>query len=303
MESILLHLTRGGGKDAMQTLPPWNGSRFLPLMFLKDDEILSLYRIAEDKFPIFPDSSNSDAKYKRNRIRAGIIPLLIEENQNFYKLYWNFHLWESNELLMILQDEKNLGHHLTPDFKKSKSVPRQNASYFKIPEESLRVLNTNDKKRLFDFYLSLLDHPPLYRAPFLEFISQSSKGRAQIETEGYILFKDSRGPLYILRKDSPLFLSPEISVYENLICIKWNREERKFENQNDELSVSSRQKGQIIQTIYGHKDVSKLMREYKIPPVIRDQIPILYKKNLPFKILLSMFDPSLPDIPKSKTIL
>ena len=78
IETILLNLTRGTGIAGLHGILPKNGLMVRPMLFLKRDEIADI--IAENKLAYVEDSSNSSAKYARNKIRLEIIPKLKELN-------------------------------------------------------------------------------------------------------------------------------------------------------------------------------------------------------------------------------
>ena len=78
IETILLNLTRGTGIAGLHGILPKNGSIVRPLLFLKRDEIQDI--VNSNKLAYVEDSSNSSAKYARNKIRLEVIPKLKELN-------------------------------------------------------------------------------------------------------------------------------------------------------------------------------------------------------------------------------
>ena len=78
IETILLNLTRGTGIAGLHGILPKNGSIVRPLMFLKRDEIQDI--VTANNLAYVEDSSNSSAKYARNKIRLEVIPKLKELN-------------------------------------------------------------------------------------------------------------------------------------------------------------------------------------------------------------------------------
>lgn len=82
-ETVLLHLMRGSGPDALSGIPE---ARYLakgvallrPLLLFTRDEIVDYVRNARLKF--VTDRSNRSMKYTRNWIRQKVIPLLAEHN-------------------------------------------------------------------------------------------------------------------------------------------------------------------------------------------------------------------------------
>jgi tRNA(Ile)-lysidine synthase len=78
IETILLNLTRGTGIAGLHGILPKNGMLVRPLLFLKRDEIQDI--VSTNSLAYVEDSSNSSAKYARNKIRLEVIPKLKELN-------------------------------------------------------------------------------------------------------------------------------------------------------------------------------------------------------------------------------
>jgi len=78
IETILLNLTRGTGIAGLHGILPKNGNLVRPMLFLKREDIDGL--IQSHKLNYREDSSNSSAKYARNKIRLEVIPKLKELN-------------------------------------------------------------------------------------------------------------------------------------------------------------------------------------------------------------------------------
>ncbi len=282
-----MHITRGAGQDSFKTLKPKKGNRFLPLVFLNDEDLAKLYNFVPNIFPLYEDYSNEDTNFKRNRIRKEMIPLLKMENMNFHKFYWNFHDW-TEDILPLQKADSEQKFYSIPD-------------WFKISKQNHSHLNTQQLKSLLDFFLALLKFPPLYKKPFENFLGQFSHKKAQIETEGYIILMERDETIYLFRKDSFLFKEPDVKEEINQISVKWNQSEKNFHLKKDEFSIRTQILGEEIQLSFGKKEISEILREFHIPIFLRDRIPILCKKNLPIQILFSMFDPSLVDYPKLKS--
>lgn len=78
VETILLNLVRGTGIAGLHGILPKRGNLIRPLLFLKRDEIDHL--VDENQLVYCEDSSNSSAKYARNKIRLEVLPKLKELN-------------------------------------------------------------------------------------------------------------------------------------------------------------------------------------------------------------------------------
>ncbi|MBC8054747.1 MAG: tRNA lysidine(34) synthetase TilS [Sphingobacteriaceae bacterium] len=77
-ETVLLNLVRGTGIAGLHGILPKRGKLIRPLLFLKRDEIDPI--VNQNQFPFREDSSNSLAKYARNKLRLEVIPRLKELN-------------------------------------------------------------------------------------------------------------------------------------------------------------------------------------------------------------------------------
>nr|WP_265359408.1 ATP-binding protein [Leptospira paudalimensis] len=282
-ESIFLHLTRGGGKKSFYTLPPFDGERFLPLVFLEDQELKDLYEYVSNHLRIFEDESNSNPIYKRNRIRMELLPILEREKWNFHKTYWNFH--DRTQLNI------NFDGLTSPNQTKSPKM-------FRIPHETWISLNLPAKKELIDFHLKLMGMYPLYKSGFENFHLQSEGERAFLENKNCYLYKSKFGDLFIIDKKSSAF-KKAISYREgNQLTIEWNQNQFRIKDPEERYSLGSWHHGQKIQIRSGNKEISECMRENGIPFFLRTFIPILYFENEPIQILFSLFSKNEKNYPK-----
>ncbi len=74
VETILLNILRGSGIEGIAGFPPKDGIRIRPLYEALKSDAYSYCMLQEIAFRI--DSSNSDLHYRRNRIRAELLPHL-----------------------------------------------------------------------------------------------------------------------------------------------------------------------------------------------------------------------------------
>ncbi|MDD5937888.1 MAG: tRNA lysidine(34) synthetase TilS [Clostridiales bacterium] len=80
-ETLLFHLARGTGLQGLSGIPPRRGNVVRPLLTTSRAEILAY--LEEYGVPHREDSSNSDQRYSRNRLRAQVMPVLRELNPQF----------------------------------------------------------------------------------------------------------------------------------------------------------------------------------------------------------------------------
>ena len=78
LETLLINLSRGTGIDGIKGIPRKNRKVIRPLLFTGREEIARF--IHEQKIPYREDHSNQETKYLRNKIRHQVLPLLKEIN-------------------------------------------------------------------------------------------------------------------------------------------------------------------------------------------------------------------------------
>lgn len=265
LESVLIHLIRGGGKSSFSTLPILNGNIFRPLLLFKYSEIQEI--LQNENWIIFEDETNQNELYLRNRIRKKLVFQLLNEGLNLEKLYKNFH----DEVII-----ENFNFSCKRDL-----------SYSKI---CLPIsISISQLKAILDAYLKCLELHPITSKILSEIYRQIQKNSiVQIENKEAIFWKSISSEFYIIPKKSKVLEKPKI--LENKIY--WNY--KTYEVQNETLCNS--RIGRKILMKYGSKEISEILRENQIPTPVRNYIPILEKNGLISKILLSMWDEKLKDI-------
>ena len=78
LETLLLHLVRGAGLHGLAGIPPRRGEIVRPLLTVSRADIAAY--AAEHGVPYGEDSTNSDERYARNRIRRQVVPVLRQLN-------------------------------------------------------------------------------------------------------------------------------------------------------------------------------------------------------------------------------
>jgi len=102
IETILLNLTRGTGIAGMHGILPKNGKLVRPLLFLNREEIADI--IESNGLAYVEDSSNSSAKYARNKLRLEVIPKLKELNPALEETF-EHNLGHFRNLEILLEDK------------------------------------------------------------------------------------------------------------------------------------------------------------------------------------------------------
>lgn len=76
-ETILMNLLRGAGINGMAGIKPRHGKVLHPLLDFTREELQAI--LVEADIPWREDTSNADMGFRRNRIRAELLPMLAEE--------------------------------------------------------------------------------------------------------------------------------------------------------------------------------------------------------------------------------
>ncbi len=74
VETFFLNLLRGAGLPGLVGMSEWDGKLFRPLLHVSREEIMQYLERHSVQYCV--DSSNDELKYKRNRIRHQLLPLL-----------------------------------------------------------------------------------------------------------------------------------------------------------------------------------------------------------------------------------
>lgn len=101
LETFLIHFLRGSGLDGLCGIPERNGNIIRPLLPFSKNELEIFAK--EHNCLWREDSSNAETKYKRNKIRLQIIPLLKEINPAVLNTFQSTinHLQQSRDLVNI----------------------------------------------------------------------------------------------------------------------------------------------------------------------------------------------------------
>lgn len=91
LETFLINLSRGTGIDGLTGIPQQTDTLTRPLLPFSREELLHYAKA--NKLRWREDSSNTDTKYLRNKIRAGLIPMLKELHPSFLE---NFKVTTAN---------------------------------------------------------------------------------------------------------------------------------------------------------------------------------------------------------------
>ncbi len=236
----------------------WGGIRekeghiIRPMLFLDKSEIMN--EVKRLGLEYSTDSTNSDTSYKRNYIRANILPLINEEaRKHISKICANVAQFERKELKVKV------------------SLPLY-VSFSRLDYLSLSIKDRMDA--LYDVFNTLGERERLSRRYLEELDGRIEKGEKRVESDKYILYVSGddvkcyskieddfsvpyRGGETVL--PYPLFLS-----FEKVDSLS-------LEIPRDILSSSiirKTRKGDTIELVDGKRKISSLLKEFKIPYAI-----------------------------------
>ncbi len=196
IETILLNLTRGTGIAGVHGILPKNGSLVRPMLFLTRAEIEA--SVSENKLPFVEDSSNSSAKYARNKIRLEVIPKLKELNPAIEQTF-----------------EHNLEHFKQLENFLEQQIASLKKEIFSFYENEIHLqldsIKKLEPKQLILF--KLLQEYGFNEATVKDLITSLDKQPGKIfESPGFTLTID-RGKLIITRKSTTALLP--VNINEN----------------------------------------------------------------------------------------
>lgn len=87
VETFFLNLSRGTGIRGLTGIPAKKGHILRPLLFASRKEILAFSRQHSIEFR--EDASNLETKYRRNKIRHDVIPVMEQVNPGFIETMWD----------------------------------------------------------------------------------------------------------------------------------------------------------------------------------------------------------------------
>ncbi|HMW60335.1 MAG TPA: tRNA lysidine(34) synthetase TilS [Leptospiraceae bacterium] len=252
LESVLIHLIRGGGASALSTLPLVAGIHgvtvFRPFLSVRKSEI---ERYATS-FEFREDSSNKSQEFLRNRIRAHIAPVLLGEGLDPVRLWQNFHaeLWPAGI-----------------------RVP---AHHVRVDRSLVCGASLADIKQQLDLATRSLGIPPVSRSLALSLYNASRKEsfRFRFRTNELQAWCDERSPLHIFRSDSPLLSPPQMTPQVDGVSILYGGKTRFIALRTGERARMF-EPGLRVRMGAGHKKLKKVFQEEGVPSPVRPFVPLL----------------------------
>lgn len=139
LETFLINLTRGTGLEGLTGIPPQNGNIIRSLLIFSRDNIIAYAKANNIEWR--EDSSNSETKYIRNKIRHKIVPKLKEINPSLLSSF--------EKTSEYLQQSQQIVNDRIAEV--SKKIISYDGEVVKFNIEKIKQLS-NPKAYLFQFF-------------------------------------------------------------------------------------------------------------------------------------------------------
>lgn len=287
-ETLIYRICAGTGIAGLQGITAHRDLYYRPLLEIPREKIENYCK--ENNLIPNNDSSNSDTKYKRNYIRAEVLPILEKVNSTVLESINSLSVIAREETEIIEEYLKNLTDKITENNKiKTKKFLKLSDNVQKRLVYNLFVQNNldYDRKKILNIY------------EFIRENADSKSGKTCSLTEDLWIFV-SEDNIEIINNDKPLmpyFHITKEGKYENNGYIfeieKFEKEVRKFPKDSDctayvnlknlplDFEVRTRQDGDIIKPfgLDGTQKLKKYLNEKKIPNHQKDNLLFMTQYN------------------------
>lgn len=291
-ETILMRILRGTGLDGLCGIKPVRGNIIRPLIETTRDEIMC-YCNNNGLSPKI-DSSNSDTKYTRNKIRLELLPYLGDNfNPNIIETINRM----SN---IIALDVEFLSYHtekICDDL-----ILHQNKEYIsidldKINKQSQNLISRILRNIIYRLKGDLIEIEHTNIEDILSFINNAKTG-SQFDLPNGLKLKKSYNELgfykriketgfqkynYILKIPGETLITETGSMFETYLADEIDTKTDKYtqafdyEKINSKVHIRTRQDGDIINPkgMKGSKKLKDYFIDKKVPKEKRDEIPLV----------------------------
>lgn len=263
-ETVLMHLIRGTGLKGLGGIAPKRGKLIRPMLSVTRREVEAF--LEEWSLPHVEDSSNRSDLFLRNRIRARVMPLLMEENPRLPEKL-------SAMALGLREDEAYLS---------------QAAAFEQIPPvDTLRTLPGPIRRRMLEEFLknSGVREPEQTHIQLAEQLVFSERPSAKAAFPGGVTLSRRYDCLEALGQKQSLeeqsMTCPGTLILPGL-CVRCfpateivNTRECFTVCPEGKLTVRPRRPGDEITLSGGTKSLKKLFIDCKIPQSQRETLPVL----------------------------
>ncbi len=283
-ETVLLHLIRGSGLRGLTGIPPRRGNTVRPLLTTRRADIEAYLRIYG--LPHVEDSSNTDQRYARNRVRHQLLPLLETMQPRFVD-----HMTQTAHLLSL--DEDCLVSRSRELLPLPQAIPAGLSAHAPSIANQPDALAVRMVQQLLD---SLNGDGGKCTQAHLQAILSLCRGTdpsAQISLPGGVLARRVYDRLELVREDGPQTFDPaRLSLPGDTVLPSWTFTVRQTTYASDsqtpysfylscdkvgsELTLRSRRIGDMLaRPARPRRPLKKILIDEKIPRFMRDTIPVL----------------------------
>jgi tRNA(Ile)-lysidine synthase len=287
-ETFLLRLLRGSGPRGLSGIPAKRGDYIRPLLDCSRAEIL--HYLEQKQASCFHDTSNKDLTLQRNRIRHEILPLLERHfNPELKAALHRTSRW-------ILEQNRLLAELMKPHLKliqtRKNTVRIQKSKYLLLPVPLQKVV----------LHAALEKMDPTLRVSSRtrETLLKTVKKGKNLELPGFLMVESTRDWIQVrLKTGSVGFYEldiPGAGTYffpPGSVHLKFTPSRKiSFEKRTDfafldaervsfPLLVRNWKKGDTFRPLgmKGHKKLSDLLIDRKVPQAERKRIPLVFKEE------------------------
>ena len=287
-ETLIYRISMGTGVSGLQGICENRGIFYRPLININRDEIEKYCK--KNNLSPNNDSSNADTKYKRNLIRAKIMPAIFEVNPNA--------LESINSLIQIAKEETEILEEYI------QSVLEKITEDNKIKTKKfLNLSQALQNKIIYKMFLKHnLDYDRKKITNIVEFIHEnqhSKAGKTCSLTKELWIFTSEKSIEFITNSNqtTPYFHITKEGIYENngytLELEKFTKPVRKFPPDSEstayinlnhipiDFEIRTRNDGDYIQPLglKGTQKLKKYLNEKKIPNHEKENLLFLCSEN------------------------
>jgi len=285
VETFFLRLLRGSGSVGLSGIKPriniFNMSLARPFLNISQQQINDYATTHQIKYIV--DDSNADIKFTRNYLRLKVMPSL----DNINTAYLN----NINKAINIIAENNNFIDETL--LQKYKNI---DFCSDKINSEVLNLAPNFEKKWVIRYWLSkkICFYPNQKHTEEIitQLINSNNDNKIEIKLDDNHSLKTYDNVIYLVQKDDDdvackkeivwVFKEGDLKINQNLTLTLEQLKQQNFDfSKTKNVKISYRQEGQKMQLNYNgsYKKLKKIFQEYKIPPWMRDGIPLLYLKN------------------------
>ncbi|MBQ9246019.1 tRNA lysidine(34) synthetase TilS [bacterium] len=299
-ETLIYRIAKGTGISGLQGISEKRDIFYRPLLAISRTEIEEYCR--KNKLNPNFDSSNSDTKYKRNLIRAKVMPLLNEVSCNSLEAI--------NSLSEIAKEDNEIVEEYI-----SMLCDKISENDGFLTKKFLNLSNAVQNRIIYNLFIKYdLDYDRKKISYILDFIkenSNSKSGKTCSLTDNLWIFASEKIIKVITDEkiELPYFHILKEGKYESKGYIfeveKFSKEVKKFPKENENIAyvdlrsfemnfeVRTRQNGDVIQPygMNGSQKLKKYLNSKKIPNHEKDKLLFLtYENEILWAINLGISD-------------